>query len=1231
MSHAHKLSAVSLAVMASLFTMPALSQEEDNKAEQQEIEVIEVTGFKGSLRKAINAKRFSDNVSDSIHAEDVGKSTDQNIADALSRITGVSVQEEGGEGTRISVRGAGPSLNQISMNGMTLTGGLSSDGSNANDTNDNSVDLSAFSSSIISSIDVVKTAAADQNEGSLGASVQLSTVKPLNLNGPRRSFTVEGRHNEYADETDSLINFSFADQYFDDSFGFILTASKDTQKTRQDRINTTWENGAIGISDPSNTSVRSRPAHDVVTGKTIRVLGYQRDGDGNLMLGDDGNPLLNPIESLTNYDPENEILHEGDLFVLARDTVNMNLNRDERERFTVSTGFQYRPTENLDIQLDLTHTEQDIFTDNHGLNMNISPGQPLIHQNDDNVALNAVDLRTNTLVSSRSRAITGSLSRASGLREVDSDVATLKFDYAITDDFDANLTLGYSKTTDETPDQGDDDAYVSMNTATWGTAGAEVVYNMPEDIIETVGYDCSNGDNCSYFTGTEAGIFDALDGSATRVTSRFNPLDLQHNHLNRFTFRNNKYEDENKSVFLDFDYRLDNDYITSIEFGAKYTKRRKQVHIQNLIIENSDSSDLTDSNDPGQVFETQGMGSISLQDILADEQFPYDNYAEDIQEDRSNPLFFGWPLLDSDKALAAFTGLDDTSGIGAREDINGSRDIEAETQAFYFKANFELLDGRLTGNVGIRYVRDDNTATGVGGISYPNHFRFLDANNLLNERDLANMDLAACPIAQQQVIDGDSGHKYAPVNAADLTNCWAWQVTHAYNKNNTATLPYDAATGTWLVPGADGLTGPSVNLITYRVVLNPLPSQIYDQAGNLVSVTERDWLHFHADGQIWPFWDLSTATTNPLHAELGTQIYNRTAFVTQTHTNETWLPSFNLNYAINDDMVGRFAVSKTMTRPNFDSLNPRVQVSEQSFGSATGTAGNAQLEPLESFNVDVSYEWYFNESGLLSIAAFYKDMENFEETANIPFHYRDVRTQYNLESADLLLPFNEARAVGDADDCHPHRAYGGFLSQWEIRCDVANVNTVRNGKGASIKGIEFGYTQNYDFLPGVWSGLGLSFNYTFQDSESDQEVLEGRTLKPLPQPYTPKHSANTTVFWEMDGTQIRLAYRYNDEQLVNRGLVGGATWQEETHRLDISSSIKITENFSLTLQALNITDDTRRIYYTSSQTRDFAAPDSTEIVLDEGNALDDSGITRTRTAAVFKTGRQFRIGIRGTF
>ncbi|MBU3021096.1 TonB-dependent receptor domain-containing protein [Aestuariibacter sp. A3R04] len=1247
MKRKFKLTAISFSVMMSLGpqlhaqevkdeekdkTDIEVQQQNNNVAIEQddEIEIIEVQGFKSSLQKSINAKRFSDGVTDSIHAEDVGKSTDQNIADALSRVTGVTVQEEAGEGTRVSIRGAGPSLNQISMNGVALTGGLSTDGSSATATNDNSVDLSTFSSDILSSIDVLKTAAADQDEGSLGGTVVLNTVKPLRLNKPRRSFTAEGRYNEFSSENDYRLNASYADKFLDDTFGFVITATKDKQKTREDRINTNWL-AAIPIDDFGDTG--GRIAYDNATGNPIRVLGYQRDAEGQVMVGDDGNPLLNPIESLLDYDPSSQTLHEGDLFVLARNFVDFTLSTSERDRFSLSTGLQYAPTSNLDIQLDLTHTTQEVLSDYHQLRLNMAPLAALNHPAD----YLGVDLTTNTLQTSRTKSTAGNFVRANGLREIETDVATLKLDYVLTDNLSMDMTLGYSKTSDETPDDDEDDRFISMSTNTWGTAGREVVMGMPDEIWEPVGYDCANGNpsQCSYSTGITPGVFDALDGSATYVTSRFNPFDMQHNHLGSLVFRKNRLEDENKSVFVNFEYLFDSDYVRSVQFGGKWANRSKQVSIQNRITTNGE--DLIALDDPNADFEVRGMASIRLADMLSGDAFPYDNFGEDIQQDRSAAFFGGWPLLDAEKALELLAGKD-ASEVGLREDISGTRDIETDTIAAYFKVNFEGFGGRLNGNLGLRYVRDETTATGVGGINFIRAPQVVDPYNLLVERGLANMNLDACPDAIMGVAPSGVGDvRYTPQNEAELSNCWAWQITHAYNRQLDNTIPWDNVNNAFLIPGADGQVGPDVNRLVFTdengniTQNNPLPALIYDQDGNLVQTNAGLWARFGIVGHIWPFLDRTTTFTGPQGS--GNEVQNRTAFVTNDGENDVFLPSLNINYAINEEMIGRFAVSRTMTRPRFDSLNPRTQITESQWGISFGSAGNTQLKPLTSTNIDVSYEWYFNQSGLLSVALFYKDMQDFEEQVVIPYHYRDVRTEYDLQSADLLLPFDENRTPGDADDCMPRRYTAGFFDQWNIECDVVNVNTVINSKGADIRGLEVGYTQNYDFLPGLLSGLGASVNFTYQDSERDVEEIgtTGLQFKPLPQPYTPKYSSNTTLFWEKDGISLRLAHRFNDVQLVSQGAQGGATWQDATHRLDFSSNFKLTENLTLTFQALNLTDDLRRVFFASSNTTDLSNPNDQTVVLDEGNVIEDDSITTARTVSAFRTGRQFRLGIRGTF
>ena len=1214
-----KLKALSVAIMTTFITSPyAMAAEEVStavevkKAEEiakkkkptQNIEVIEVTGFKGSLRKSMNSKRFSDSVSDSIFAEDVGKSTDQNIGDALSRVTGVTVQEEDGEGTRISVRGAGPSLNQITLNGVSLTSGLSGGGNNPSA--DQSVDLSSFSSDILSSIDVVKTSSADQDEGSLGASVILRTVKPLSLNAPRRSFNVEGRYNDFSQENDGRIGASFADKFLDDTLGFVITLSHDKQKTRQDSLNTDWVDSTVPIVDLYASS--GRTAHDLATGKAIRLL-----SEGQT------------VEDLANWDPDTQIAVDGPLDVLARNSSDFSVTSNERERFSVSTGLEWQASDFTNVQLDVTHTKQTVTTDYHNFRLNFAPLTG-VSSNDPVTEWNGVNLDTRTLDKSYSRSSSGFFNRNQGERELETNVVSLTLDHEFSDTFRMAIAAGYSGTDDVTNN------FVGLTTATWNTTGRQLIDGMPADIIEPIGLDCTfSGGDCTFAMGQTAAVIDPFDGSVTQATSRFNPFDLEANHLGGLTFRDNKQSDTNKQIKVDFDWDFELlDTITSVEFGFKYSNRNKDVYTQNQTVNTGTA--LVDRSDPNINYSTVGMGSIGVIDMMSGEPFPYDNFAEDLVGDRSSEFFGGWPMLDANKAIAAFAGRDPGT-VGVSANALGTREIETESNSAYFKVNFEGFDGRLTGNIGFRYIKDTNTASGVGGINYYRNPHLLDPYDLLIARRLGDIN-GSQPCAEPTAnINPDTGvpdTRFGSTNQDQLTGCWDWALTHGYDLNNSDTIPY--VNGSWVLPG--GMNTNNLTNIDYSGAtpfvngLLPLPNQIVDINGNLVDVTRSNHRRFSSNGAIWQYLDLSTAWTGP-NGNVDSSS-RREASVGGSNSETLLLPSINLNYMINDEMIGRFAASKTMARPQFDSLNPRLQINENIWGpNAQGSAGNADLKPLESKNLDLSFEWYFDEASLVSVALFYKKMSNFEETVATPFHYKDVRSEYDLTDANLLLDYDENRQPGDADNCMPHRYPGGSLaSEWKIECHTAIIDIVKNGKGAEIKGLELGYTQTYDFLPGIWSGLGLSLNYTYQDSEKEIETIgtTGLVTQPLPQAFTPKHSANATIFYEKDGLQLRLANRFTDVQLVDDGVPGGAIWQESTNRLDFSSSYAFNKTYSLTFQVSNLTDEVRRNFYTSYDTQNQAG----EVVFDEGDAT-DGGVTQDRTVSVYKSGRQYRLGIRATF
>ncbi|MBU7588132.1 MAG: TonB-dependent receptor [Sphingopyxis terrae] len=186
-------SGVSLAV---LVATPAWAQDaaDAGAADDAASNEIVVTGFRQSLQAALNVKRDSVAAVDAIVAEDIAKFPDQNLAESLQRIPGISIQRDGGEGRAITVRGLGAQFTRVRLNGLE-TVATSTDGASAN--RDRAFDFNVFASELFSSIVVHKTAEASLDEGSLGAVVDLNTGNPLGGKaGLHGALSVVGSYND---------------------------------------------------------------------------------------------------------------------------------------------------------------------------------------------------------------------------------------------------------------------------------------------------------------------------------------------------------------------------------------------------------------------------------------------------------------------------------------------------------------------------------------------------------------------------------------------------------------------------------------------------------------------------------------------------------------------------------------------------------------------------------------------------------------------------------------------------------------------------------------------------------------------------------------------------------------------------------------------------------------------------------------------------------------------------
>jgi iron complex outermembrane recepter protein len=180
-------------------------------------EEIIVTGVRGSLKEAIEIERQADTVVSVITADDAGQFADQNVAESLQRVAGVTIQRVEGEGRTIQVRGLNSNFNQVVLNGAQV-GSSDPDGNR-------SVSLDIISADLLSGIRVAKTLTPDTDHHSLGAQVNLLTLSAFDRDGTTGRVRVEGGLSEYENRISPKVTADFTTRLLDDTLGIALAGT----------------------------------------------------------------------------------------------------------------------------------------------------------------------------------------------------------------------------------------------------------------------------------------------------------------------------------------------------------------------------------------------------------------------------------------------------------------------------------------------------------------------------------------------------------------------------------------------------------------------------------------------------------------------------------------------------------------------------------------------------------------------------------------------------------------------------------------------------------------------------------------------------------------------------------------------------------------------------------------------------------------------------------------------
>lgn len=273
---------------------------------------------------------------------------------------------------------------------------------------------------------------------------------------------------------------------------------------------------------------------------------------------------------------------------------------------------------------------------------------------------------------------------------------------------------------------------------------------------------------------------------------------------------------------------------------------------------------------------------------------------------------------------------------------------------------------------------------------------------------------------------------------------------------------------------------------------------------------------------------------------------------------DNFLPSLNAKLELNDSMVVRFSAYESLTRATLSELSPATTFNEPRRQNLTAQGGNPGLEPFESTNFDLGFEWYYGDASSFSIAYFNKDIGNFVTTLT----GNETFTLANRSAAD---GFRCADALCAPGALVPGQDIVATTDELNGESEVYRVARPQNGRSADVDGFEIAITHIFE------NGFGISANATFVDSNvslgsdtSTSFALEGLG-----------DSQNLVLFYEDDRMQARIAYNNREAFLrqIDNGFNGEPINTNEFGQVDISASYNINDTLTVFLEGTNITEE----------------------------------------------------------
>jgi TonB-dependent receptor len=254
------------------------------------------------------------------------------------------------------------------------------------------------------------------------------------------------------------------------------------------------------------------------------------------------------------------------------------------------------------------------------------------------------------------------------------------------------------------------------------------------------------------------------------------------------------------------------------------------------------------------------------------------------------------------------------------------------------------------------------------------------------------------------------------------------------------------------------------------------------------------------------------------------------------------LPAVNMVLSVTEDKLLRFSLSENITRPSYDDLIGTPTVSAES-GTLEVDGANPLLDPYTSVNIDLGFEWYFDDVGYVAIGLFRKNLDGY------------------IIDVEQTMTYSE---TGVSTSLLPE----GFVAS-----DDAAVSFSTNSGDAYIQGLELTLQRDFDFLSAPFNNLGVTGNVSLTSGEVDY-YTDGEVSGTSDFPNLSDVTSNITGYYETDvwGVRVSMSYR---SKYINGGAVSGQqdySGFESSAFWDFSAFYQASEDLKLTIEGSNLTD-----------------------------------------------------------